>query len=46
MSSTHFHYVSQGETGPAVAYAGSESVLNDTDYMEYPDLQMFPAIGG
>ncbi|PVD35118.1 hypothetical protein C0Q70_06399 [Pomacea canaliculata] len=35
-----------GETGPAVAYAGSESVLNDTDYMEYPDLQMFPAIGG
>ncbi|KAK7492270.1 hypothetical protein BaRGS_00016567 [Batillaria attramentaria] len=36
----------KGDTGPPVAYAGSDSLLKEEEYDLHPDLQMFPSIAG
>ena len=36
----------KGLEEPEVQYAGSDSLLEDPDYVEYPDLQMFPTMAG
>ena len=35
-----------GKVDPMVEYAGSDSLLKETDYDIYPDLQMFPTLAG
>jgi hypothetical protein len=32
--------------GKPVIFAGSDSLLTEADYQEYPDLQMLPIIAG
>ena len=34
------------EEGPPVDYAGSDSLLDDQDYVDHPDLRMFPTLAG
>ena len=34
------------EKGPYIDYAGSDSLLKDVDYINHPDLQMFPTMAG
>ena len=36
----------KGLEEPEVQYAGSDSLLTDQDYIDYPDLQMFPTMAG
>ena len=37
----------KGEVDPGVVdYAGSDSLLKETEYQQYPDLQMFPSLAG
>ncbi|KAL8601110.1 hypothetical protein ACOMHN_040811 [Nucella lapillus] len=36
----------KGTTGPPVAYAGSDSLLNEEEYRAHPDLQMMPSMAG
>lgn len=36
----------KGALEPAVDFAGSDSVLTEQEYIEHPDLQMFPVMAG
>ena len=36
----------KGLEEPEVQYAGSDSLLTDQDYIDFPDLQMFPTMAG
>ena len=36
----------KGLEGAPVSYGGSDSLLADSDYEFYPDLQMFPTMAG
>ena len=36
----------KGEIDGLVHYAGSDSLLSDDDYVNHPELQMFPTLAG
>ncbi len=36
----------KGITEPRVEYAGSDSLLEEEEYVQFPDLQMFPSMAG
>lgn len=36
----------ENETQYGLNYGGSDSLLTDANYQQFPDLQMFPAVAG
>ncbi len=39
-------WVTQGQGGLYIDYAGSDSLLSEEDYAKQPDLKMFPVMAG